>query len=427
MPFSRPKVLMIIGGALVLLLLAIWIYLLFFRTGPAGEDRFADIDFANLGGLGEGTDPDARPSAGNTPNGGAGADSASSNVAGSGSGTETEPEQPRVALTDEPLQQLTTGPVVGFREITRSTSTAPTLLYMEAGTGHIYAIDMQTGALTRRSNTTIPNIQAAQFSADGTYVAGIIGDTREHLAFTARLDGTEQKLELTYLDDGVLEYAVPGTTELLYTTRSREGTTAKARDLATGDTRDLFFTPIRSLAIAWGESGGDTHYFHPRPSRRLEGFVAAVDGGTIRRLPIDGFGLTAVPTESGILYSYQTNEGVYGSRFLPAGESESRSTGGFALPQKCIPSSGEPDLVWCALELDEFKRKLPDDWYSGELVFTDTLYAIDTTRGSARRLFNLSDESGRTIDAVDLTANEAETALYFRNKLDNTLWYYDLR
>ena len=424
MKLTKPKLLMIIGAVMVFLLLAVWIYLLFFRTAPA-DDRFANLEFSDLDAAGEAAT--GSPAVTDTADQGQ-FDSdrdprANSDTANGEANSSTD----RIDLSGGPLQQLTTEPVVGFREISRSTSTAPLLYYMEAGTGHIYTINMRTGVRERRSNTTIKDIQGAAFSADGRYVAGIIGDTREHRAFTATLATGSRAIAPTYLSDPVMEYALPGRTHLFYTTRDYGGTTGISRELRSGRTDELFSTPIRSLAVAWGATPAATHHFYPRPSRRLQGFLAAAENGTIRRLPIDGYGLTVLPTRRGFLFSTQRESGEYASAFLPSDSTAPRNQRALVFPEKCAASELTPATVWCAHDTGEYIRSLPDTWLTGTKRFSDALYRLNTQGNSSELLLDIERSLGRPLDVIDLQVNTDESALYFRNKLDNTLWTYALR
>lgn len=151
------KSLLIAGGTgIILLLVAMWVYLLFFGTPKNINDVFTSFDF------GDNPEPFIPPPP-----------------------TETPIEQnPTVNLSGKALRQLTTRPVIGFREIVGDASTTPQLYYAEAGTGHMYSIDLRSGVERRISGTTIIDASRAVFSMDGKTVviqSGAIGSQKTEL------------------------------------------------------------------------------------------------------------------------------------------------------------------------------------------------------------------------------------------------------
>ena len=135
------QVFIIIGSVIVLILLAVWVYLLFFGTADTADDVFA-----NLGLNGE--------------------EDTTIVVA-----PIVEEEQPLVNMERPKLRQLTTKPVAGFNEVQHTASSTPVLYYAEMGTGHIYTINLQSGEEVRISGTTIAQANEALFSHDGATVA----------------------------------------------------------------------------------------------------------------------------------------------------------------------------------------------------------------------------------------------------------------
>ena len=401
MQLNRPYILMIIGGLLVVALLAVWVYLLFFRTAPEQDDRFANLD------LGPENDPALATS---TPE----------------AATSTE-DRPRVALGDG-LQQLTTTPVAGFREVARGSSSAPLLFYVDAGTGHIHTIDMETGERTRRSNLTIPDITQVNFSPDGTYVAGLVGEQREKRLFVAALATSSEQIDPTYVTDLVLDFAIMDTERLLYTTRTNSGTDVKSVSLADLTSEDLFSTVLRDVTIAWGQSATATHYFYPKPSRWLEGSLYAVRNGVTERVPARGLGLTAVAFDTGVAFNhYDQDEREYIPQILrSATATRPVQAPVVALPEKCTASRQQPTVYWCGHESVARERALPDVWYRGEVSFSDTLWRVNARLRSAVPLVDLETESGRPLDVTALAPAADETGLYFIDKNDRTLWHYDI-
>jgi hypothetical protein len=63
---------------------------------------------------------------------------------------------------------------------------------------------------------------------------------------------------------------------------------------------------------------------------------------------------------------------------------------------------------------------------TASLISNDNLWVVDGNSLRSTRLAQVEFESGRNIDVIGMSINKEESSLYFRNKLDNTLWQYEL-
>ena len=78
-------------------------------------------------------------------------------------------EVPTVDVNTEKLRQLTTKPVIGARIIDKASTTI--MRYVEAGTGHVFDIDLVSGQEVRVSQISVPSAEKAVVSPNGSYVA----------------------------------------------------------------------------------------------------------------------------------------------------------------------------------------------------------------------------------------------------------------
>jgi hypothetical protein len=85
------------------------------------------------------------------------------------------------------------------------------------------------------------------------------------------------------------------------------------------------------------------------------------------------------------------------------------------LASKCVWSTDSITL-YCALPSD-IPSKLPDNWYKGQVHFTDDLWRIDSDTGAA---FELAHNTN--LDIIDLKERVGGDALIFKNKTDQSLW-----
>ncbi len=78
----------------------------------------------------------------------------------------------------------------------------------------------------------------------------------------------------------------------------------------------------------------------------------------------------------------------------------------------------------CAARSTPFDTEFPDSWYRGEISEMDSLWFVNLTSPASHTIVTLSD-SGRDIDAVELSLGNYRPAIMFLNKNDRTLWIFD--
>lgn len=391
------KNLIIIGFGIIAILIVTWIYLMFFAPNKIDDETFTDL---GLNGEVDGTviiEPDA---------------------------TTTEP----VVNMDRPrLRQLTTKPVIGFTEV-QATSTDPIeIFYAEAGTGHIYKINLSSGEETRVSNTTIGEAAYASFSNDGKAVAiRARNDKRANNLILGLIDETSTGIKETELKANVYDFTLVSSSTLLYTTKETSGMVAHSQNWQTGTEKSLFTIPFFEANISWGKDENSSHIVYPKPSYLLEGYLYKFTKGIMERLPASGFGLTAINTPEYIVYT--TVKNYTPSNIIYNLKTKEKSLAPIlVLPEKCVNDPKDPVYLWCGYE--EFKKldvDFPDNWYRGKISFSDTLWKVNLQYQNAELLVDTLKESGREIDVTNMSIGGSETALYFINKNDNTLWMYEL-
>jgi hypothetical protein len=381
----------------IILLLSAWMYLLFFGTPKNAGEVFTDLGLRGE----EDSTVIIAPVVEQTP-------------------------EPVVNLDRPRLRQLTTTAVIGFGEVARDDGTTKDIYYAEAGTGHIFVIDLESGKETRISNTTIPEASVASFSPSGKHVAvRTKGDKQVGPLTLGELSPTSGKLNESVIADSVVDFKIVNAGELLYTTKGATGIENRRFDLTTNKTTSLFTVPFFEVKMVWGSSSTSTHYAYPKPTFLLEGYLYQFLNGTMSRTPMEGFGLTALPSQDYISYTKTSNFEPYSSIYQKSsGESEKSPI--IMLPEKCVPSAKDLSTVWCGFEIAKLPLEFPDSWYRGSISFKDTIWKVNLNAATADSLVNTFTESSREIDITNMSVGASETALYFTNKNDNTLWMYEL-
>lgn len=392
------KTYLIIGGVTaILLLVAIWVYLLIYGTPKTVEQFFADFTFS-----------------------------------GTSDNTPIEPLIPpeteaQVDIDTTKLRQLTTRPVIGMGEYTKGEgiSKITYIRYAEAGTGHIYAINIITGEETRISNATIAGANKAKFSPNGKYVAFASGYTNQPTITLLTLSESGEVTKTNVLTQKMVDFTFSDTNELLYTEYSNSGQIGRALNPETLVGRTLFTIPFQSATVNWSADPNTPHYVYTKASAKLSGYLYSLINGQIKRKNSAGFGLTALANEEYVVItSLQGTEPTSYSMELSTDKKIPLPL--ITTPEKCVFTKIDTAILFCGYEQKSFGYEFPDNWYKGLMSFADNIYLINIKTGQSSELMNIKSMTGRDIDIITMNISKSDRMLYFINKNDNTLWMYEI-
>lgn len=386
------KIYFIIAGIItILILVLVWVYLLIYGTPKPVEKFFTDFSLT-----------------GNTIS------------TGFAEVAETS-TQPQVDVQKDRLRQLTVKPVIGFKEV--SIGDERLLYYSEAGTGHIYTINLATGEEKRVSNSTVVNASQAEFNNNGTFAVIRSGYTLTNNVQLLTING--DTINNSSLPIRMIDYTWNSQNKLYYTDFSDNGLVAHTLDPNTLSSQDIFTVPFPSATVIWSNTTTTPHYVFSKTSSKLMGYLYSISNTRIRRLPIAGVGLTVLANKKYIVSTKQVNnQPVTNILNLNTGKSVLSSI--IAEPKKCTLSDSDTNIMYCGNEQSKYGSDFPDDWYRGEKTFSDRIWSIDLARGSATQIENPENTIGRTFDVTNMSINIAGGVLYFMNKNDNTLWMYEI-
>lgn len=396
---------LILSAVVVVILLAVWLYLMFFAT-PKGQDAVEGSGaYSEFGELGE-----------DAPGGGG------NNGTGAGEGDGNSDYNPETgAYEPDVLRQLTTRNVVGYREVEIASTTH--VIYMESGVGHIYSINLENGVEERVSATTIPDAREARFSKDGSLVAVKTGKGSGIQPLSlAKVDFVSQSVVLEQFENAVSQFAFTEDDILLYSLVNNNSVTTMSYNPDDQSSDVVFSTPFREVVVDFGTSVDGPHYFWPKPSHLLEGFVYQVTAeGAFKRLPVDGFGLSAAVFEDEVVTSYRDNTRLVTALLNPSLSSPEMTD--FALvPEKCV---GDSSQLYCAVPKNRtLKYNDIDRWYQGAQVYSDSLWLVDGD--ISNELIDVASHSGRQVDVINGALGVLSNDWYFQNKQDGSLWVYEL-
>lgn len=385
----------IIGFGIIVFLFGLWVYSLLYGTPKEVGELFPDFDFYG----GEVNPVPIQPD--NIPT-----------------------EEVIIDVTAAKLRQLTTRPVIGFSEQFSTTSEPRIIIYAEAGTGHIYSIDLTTGEELRISNITVPAATEAVFNPRGDFAAIRSGYTSQNNVVLIDLRNAESasSKNLSYKVD---DFSFETSGNFIFTEETSAGTIGKKLALDSDSVTTIFTVPFLSTNIVWSERGNTPTYVYPKASARLLGYLYEIKNSSIYRIPVDGSGLTAEAGRDYVIYSKLVD--IEQKSFIyNLATNETVSSPIITTPEKCTFSVNAASIIYCGYEITEYSYTFPDEWYKGVRTFNDSIWKINLNSQSATQLINPLGATGRQIDITDMTAGAEDSVLYFINKNDSTLWVYEL-
>lgn len=381
-----------VGIIIIILVLGIWIYLMLFGTPKDGGEVFANLGFD----------------------------------LSQQSTTITPPvdSTPLDTLVDTQsniaLRQLTTRPVAGFAFA--STSAGQAVRYVERGTGHVYEINLESGVENILSRTTIPKVSGAVFSPDANTVALTSYEDYTSSVFVGTIGGNTNLIGVS-LQPNAKNIAFSSDNELLYTVSLHGTTKGFVHNLSTLAQSELFSMNYTNLDIGWG-SGLDSIYLSTKPSQELEGFIYTTKNNILTPVTPSAYGLSALFSNNFIVTT-SIREGSYVSVAIDDAKT-AHDLPILTLKEKCVFDAHSPNHIWCAAPVGNTSASFVEDWYKGVVISEDYLWLVDITKKTAQLYADPKSLTGRSIDVKDINSNTEGNVLTFTNKMDHTLWLYDL-
>ena len=380
------KILIAIGSPTILLLLGAWVYLFLFGTPESVGQALNNLNSPET--------PFDQP------------------IVGSLDTT--------VAVGNNNLAQLTTRPVAGF--VLVNTGSQPTIRYAEKGTGHIYEINVISGAEERLDGTTSANTTEAYFSKDGAEAVLVLADSTERSVVWRTAIGSGNSVPLS---SNSHDFSWNEAGALRYTERTTTGTTAYENN---GENLQLWSIPLSDVSVFFTENSA---FVANNPAARLSGSLYEIQDGNLAKVIGPAYSFTGLPDPDGqfLLYRYfDTENQANVAKIKDLFTDEETIVPLSSVPEKCAFNSVRR-RVWCASSFMFLgqDREYLNKWYRGEVVSADRIWTSDYGNWGVSSLeIDLSDAAGFDIDVIDMTVSDDGTMLLFRNKINDALWMYRL-
>jgi hypothetical protein len=366
-----------IGVAVLFIIIGIWLYLFLFGTPDTGDEIFT-----NLGVF---------PESGEAPE------------------VIDETTQPNlVDVAGEPLRQLTTTPVAGY------TITEDEVHFVEAGTGYIFTINLDTGTQTQRTNTTVAGTVQATFSPNHSRVAMTRFEGYTPLVTVGTVAGNT--LDTIELEPGATNLSWDGNTRLRYTI-SRDGeTVGYEQDLQEKTREEVFVFDLVQAHVNWE---GVRPIVWSAPALNFISTAYEIAGATLTPLPVRRSALQVMRFNGDTL--------VYTMRQGDSLESMADNTtmAQSLLREKCVDRLVETDL-YCGGPIVRFGAETYFEWLKGLHISDDQVWRTDLSTGIATLIIDPERESSRPLDITRPQLSPQDDGFFFIHKTDQTLWMVDL-
>ncbi len=329
---------------------------------------------------------------------------------------EGAPERQISGAPEERLVQLTDFSVVSP---VLDSAGKRVLTYKKSG-GALTAVNFETLEQEKISTITIVGILEAFWSPRGDRAAVFY------------LDGETLK---SFLHIGTSSVAVlpqnihsfswsPTGNSLAYLIRQDERLNLVTANSSGGNASTEFRTPILDAQIMWVTA--DKIAFQTAPSGLAHGFLFAFSRsrGSFEKIlgPLAGLTAKWSPDGSRLLGASAIN--LSGKNIslavYDASGKELFRPGLSTLPQKCVFAGS--DAIYCAVpRFTDAGWILPDDYLRGEANTSDRIFMIDLKNKSVREVMNEGN-----FDMSELVLSQDKKTLFFVNRIDGTLWMYQL-
>ncbi len=327
---------------------------------------------------------------------------------------------------EKTLIQLTQNAVSG------AGAASTTIRYIEKSTGNIYEIAPNGQNRKRLSNITILKTFESFWSADASklilryFEEGAYPSVK---TFSASLTATGTSTATTtlqgiFLPSSATAVAVsPAEDKIFYLISTGDGISGITADFGNKKQSNILNIPFSEFNINWPSKNIIT--LLTKPSAATEGFLYSLDPktGDFQKIigGVNGLTVLVSPDGARMIYSQSRNSGIE-TKIFNLKDKTSSGFGLTTLPEKCVWSKIDKNIIFCATPNNFPSGDYPDSWYQGLISFNDSVWQINLSNGETNVLINETKS-----DVINPFLSKDENYLVFTNKKDNTLWSLKLK
>lgn len=347
----------------------------------------------------------------------------------------TEPEVTEPENIDQPvditkkLRKLSSEPVAGAGLLDVKAGTI--VRYIEKATGHIFEVELFSPRQGRISNTTIPKVYDAVWgNKNNSLITRYLNDEDYSVdTFSLSLKDTSTTTEETI--SGIafpkkIDDVTAMGNSVFYLEKNENSSVGYISNFAGGNKKIIWNSPIKELLSQYVNT--KTVSLTTKPEENTDGFMYFVDtnNATFRKIlgNIKGLSTNTNPDATKIIYLKQGNS--FGLVFHDITKKVAEVITPETFPEKCVWSTKNKDVVYCAVPKDILQSGSLTMWYKGLIQYSDDIWKYDTKNRVSEIITDLSKEGGESIDVIKPILSENEQYILFINKRDNSLWSLDI-
>ncbi len=350
--------------------------------------------------------------------------------------TEVSNEQTRETTTPTttPVKPPVVKKVVNNNPVSPPTEFVEALRYVERSTGNIYQTFADKIEERRFSGTVIPKIYDAYFGNEGQSV--VMRHLKPNNTTIETFSGVLPKEKLgedlpsndltgSFLVDDIKDISLsPDTNKIFYLLNIGQSTVGTILNILDGKKVQVFDSVFTEWNSFWPNNKIITMTTKPSGSVLGYMYMIDVDKKNFTKVLGDVNGLTTLMSPNGKLVLVGNNSL---SLFVYNLETKGYQKLGLdTLPEKCVWNKTS-ESIYCAVPVFIEGANYPDDWYRGEVSFSDQIWKINISSGSSSLLVDpILVIGGEDVDGIKLALDVNEKYLFFVNKKDSFLWELEL-
>ncbi len=343
------------------------------------------------------------------------------------------------------IKKMTSVSVAGITFVNKNEG-EPSLRFIEKGTGHIKDMSFSENIPTKITNTTITGIVDTSWGKNGqnlilrrleginNILQTIYGTIEPSSETEVTVESGVGKLNGTILPSNTLGFAVsPDKDKVFYLINnggSVVGTIGEFNsDPLSSPKTQIWSSPLKEWSVSWESDKIISLATKPSSSALGQLYSLSVNGtNNFQKVIGDISGLTTKisPKNNNVIYSETVGTGFM-TYFFNQVDGATNSFPLKTLPEKCVFSKGDENIIYCGVPNVVLGSKYPESWYQGISSFSDTIWQIDTSSATARIIIDKEKLGGVEIDIIEPILSENEDFFAFINKKDGTAWVVKLK
>ena len=347
----------------------------------------------------------------------------------------TQPLATSGQVSTQKIFEITAGPIAGATLIQTLHPTTTLARYVDQEDGHVYDLPLDVpGAVPRVvSNVTIPGASRVIWLEQGNAAVLQYIDTNGitiksvylglPLATTSTATVTTR---IQFLPDNIIDLAAsPDGASVVYLLKTPSGADGYTAHSDGTGAKKLFSLPLSQVLVSWPAPG--TFLAESKSAAGVPGIVFSIDAKSGAVTPaLYAQGVTAIASPDFTNIIYQTVSTANSNRYTYA---HSIKSGGDHLlsfspiPEKCIWSSQNISVMYCASPLTYVPSNYLDLWHQGTASVADSLFSFNLSTGQSSIITTAGGPDGGTAsDILEMALSPDEHYLSFTTKGVRALW-----